>query len=78
MSHTNPEHYQVGNIEPIDVIEDWELGFHLGNVVKYVARYRHRGTPIQDLEKARWYLDRKIERIKAAANEDPDASEAVG
>ena len=50
-----------GKYEVIDVIEDWGLGFHLGNVVKYVARAEHKNDAIEDLKKARWYLDRYIE-----------------
>ena len=49
----HPPHYNAGNIEPIDVIEDWGLGFCLGNTVKYIARSEHKGTPIEDLKKAR-------------------------
>lgn len=56
----NPPHYTHGSIEPISVIEDWRLGFCLGNVVKYLARADHKGSPIADMKKARWYLDREI------------------
>lgn len=56
----HPGHYTFGAIEVIDAIEAWGLGFHDGNVVKYVARARHKGTELQDLKKARWYLDRLI------------------
>jgi hypothetical protein len=61
----HPPHYNVGPIEVIDAIEAWELGFHLGNVVKYVARAAHKGEPLADLKKARWYLDREIGRREA-------------
>jgi predicted 2-oxoglutarate/Fe(II)-dependent dioxygenase YbiX len=56
----HPSHYNQGQFEVIDVIEDWQLDFHAGNVVKYLARYKHKENPIQDLKKARWYLDRLI------------------
>ena len=46
----------------IEAIEDWDLNFHLGNVVKYVARAEHKNDAIEDLKKARWYLDRDIQR----------------
>ncbi len=59
-----PPHYDLG-IEPIVVIEAWGLGFCLGNAVKYIARAEHKGTLIQDLQKARWYLDREIEYRKS-------------
>ncbi len=58
-----PAHYTNHNIEPLDVIEDWELGFHLGNVVKYIARYKYKGAPRQDLEKAQEYLSRFIQIV---------------
>lgn len=58
----HPDHYTVGGIEVIDAIEAWGLGFHAGNVVKYVARAGRKGDALEDLKKARWYLDRLIER----------------
>lgn len=60
----HPPHYNVGKIEVIDAIEDWKLGFCLGNVVKYVARAEHKGTTLQDLEKAAWYLNHEIQKLK--------------
>jgi hypothetical protein len=57
-------HYMFGAIEVIDAIEAWELGFHLGNVVKYVARAAHKGDQLADLKKARWYLEREINRLE--------------
>lgn len=61
MNH--PKHYNVGKIEAIEVIEDWDLGFCLGNVVKYVSRAGHKGSELEDLRKANWYLLREIERV---------------
>ncbi len=62
----NPAHYTDGRIEVIDFIEDKQLGFHLGNTVKYIARAGKKdpSKTIQDLEKARWYLDRQISNLK--------------
>lgn len=60
----HPSHYNVGKIEVIDAIEAWELNFSLGNAVKYIARADHKGKPIEDLAKARWYIEREIERRK--------------
>ena len=56
-----PQHYvQAGRkFEPIDVIEDWRLGYHLGNVVKYISRWEIKGG-VESLKKARFYLDRFI------------------
>lgn len=52
-------HYNHGTIEPIDVIEDWRLGFRLGNAVKYISRADHKGTRLDDLKKAEWFLKRE-------------------
>lgn len=56
----HPPHYNVGKIEVIDAIEDWRLGFHEGNIIKYVARSKHKGKRAEDLKKAMWYLERLI------------------
>jgi len=56
----HPSHYNQGKIEVIDFIEDQNLGFHEGSAVKYICRYPHKGRPIEDLEKAVWYLQRLI------------------
>lgn len=54
-----PSHYIAGRtIEPIDVIEDWALGYHLGNTLKYIARAGRKGDPVEDIDKAIWYLTR--------------------
>lgn len=56
----HPSHYTTGGIETIDFIEAKGLGFCLGNVVKYVARAGKKDDKLEDLKKARWYLDREI------------------
>lgn len=58
----HPDHYTLGGIETWDFIEAKKLNYNLGNVVKYVTRCDHKGTPIEDLQKARQYLDREIQR----------------
>lgn len=65
----HPAHYNMGKIEVIEVIEDWKLDFHLGNAVKYIGRAPHKGNEIQDLQKARWYLDRRIDQLIKEAGE---------
>ena len=57
---SKPPHYNQGKIQPIEVIEDWDLSPHLANVVKYINRCEHKGTKLKDLNKAMWYLDRYI------------------
>lgn len=66
----HPSHYNTGSIEVIDAIEDWGLGFALGNAVKYIARAAHKGKMIEDLKKARWYLDREIQRLERGGRDD--------
>lgn len=56
----HPAHYTGGKLEVIDAIEGMGLGFHAGNVVKYVARYKLKNG-VEDLKKAEWYLRRLIE-----------------
>ena len=59
----HPKHYCEGRkYEPIDVIEDWGLGMHGGNAVKYISRAGRKGDAIEDLEKARWYVDRYVQK----------------
>lgn len=59
----HPPHYGGADnpYEAIKVIEAWELGFCLGNAVKYIARAGKKDDLLQDLKKARWYLDRQIQ-----------------
>ena len=60
----HPSHYNQGKFEVWDVIEDWNLDFFLGNVIKYIARAGHKGDALEDLKKAQNYLDEYIERIE--------------
>lgn len=61
----HPSHYQTSSgMEVIDVIEAFNLGFCLGNVVKYILRAGHKDDILQDLKKAKWYLEREIATIE--------------
>lgn len=64
----HPSHYGGADnpYEAIKVIEAWSLGFNLGNTVKYISRAEHKGATIQDLEKAKWYLEREIDNRKSS------------
>ena len=62
----HPPHYKAGGIETIDFIEAKQLNYHLGSVVKYITRESLKGSPLTDLHKARWFLDREIARREAA------------
>lgn len=61
----HPKHYTIhpSGIETIEVTE--HMNFCLGNVIKYVMRAPYKGRHIEDLEKAAWYLNREIDRLKA-------------
>jgi hypothetical protein len=64
----HPKHYTQSGIEVIDAIEAWQLNFRLANVVKYVARAEHKNNKLEDLKKARWYLDREISKLEQSTN----------
>ena len=75
----HPDHYNSGKFEAIEVIGDagYGEGFCLGNVLKYVLRAKHKEDEIEDLKKARWYLDYWItlleaETLGASSHEAPN------
>jgi len=59
----SPSHYKVGGIETIDFIEAKQLGYHLGNVIKYISRADHKDDKLENLKKAQWYLNRAIANL---------------
>ena len=64
----SPAHYKYGKKETIDVIRDCMTndeyhGYLKGNVLKYVSRYKFKGEPLEDLQKANWYLNRLIKEV---------------
>ena len=58
----NPSHYTYGKVELIDIIE--YLPFWKGNVLKYVYRAGYKKDELEDLKKAKWYLDRRIKQLE--------------
>ena len=64
----HPEHYGGGNnvYETIKVIDNWQLGFNLGNTIKYISRAgkKHPDKELEDLKKALWYLQHKIDTLE--------------
>lgn len=62
----HPSHYNQG-IEVIDFIESWNMNFNCGSAIKYIARHPYKGNPTQDLEKAKWFIEREIERLNKNA-----------
>ena len=65
----HPAYYQsASGVEVIDVIDAFDLGFCLGNAVKYILRAGRKGDAIEDLRKAQWYLTREIEKRCTSSN----------
>lgn len=62
--HHPPHYTENRQYEPIAVIEDWALNYHLGNAVKYISRAGRKDDYETDLKKAIWYIEREIERAK--------------
>lgn len=74
---SRPSHYADTKIQPIEVIDDWNLDFCLGNALKYIKRAGHKASgtlsiidkEIEDLNKAVWYLNHKIEVLNNSKKE---------
>ena len=65
----NPPHYNMGEIECIDYIKqvlgvDGFIAYCHGNMIKYQHRYRYKNKPVEDMDKARWYLEKMIEALR--------------
>lgn len=77
----HPQHYggKDNPYEAIKVIDAWELDFCLGNTVKYIARNGKKGsdTAIQDLKKAAWYLNHKIEMLESLCQKLKDTHDEI-
>ena len=69
-SVNHPSHYTDGNIEVIEYIEDKKLGYCLGNAVKYISRAGKKdpAKEIEDLQKADWYINRRIMELEQKEN----------
>ena len=66
-----PSHYCDGRMyEPIDVINDWDLGFDLGNAVKYISRAGRKNDAVEDLKKAVFYINHKISMLELEKEEN--------
>lgn len=71
----HPDHYNNGGIECIEYLKDnmsWQgyTGYLEGNCKKYLHRWRYKQKPIEDLKKARWYLDRLIGELETEGNDN--------
>ena len=62
----HPPHYTQSKVECIEAIEAAGYGLHfcLGNAMKYIWRCQHKANFLEDLKKARWYLDRAIKQVE--------------
>lgn len=60
----HPNHYNYSKYEPKDVIRAWDLNFNLGNVIKYIARAGRKDDILQELNKAKQYLEFEIEALE--------------
>jgi hypothetical protein len=69
----HPGHYTFGKYEVIDILEDWFPSDPLlWQVGKYIARAGHKGNTLEDLKKAAWYLNRRIEQLETNKERLPD------
>lgn len=64
----NPKHYCFSEIEPRTAIRDWGLNFNLGSAVKYIVRAGKKDDIIQDLKKAKQFIDFEIEALEKEGN----------
>ena len=75
-SVAHPDHYQMGGIEVIDAIEAWGFGegFNKGNAIKYIARAGRKDPlkEVEDLKKARQYIDFEIARLERQGDGNAD------
>lgn len=68
----HPPHYTYGKFECIDVLVDLEKSgsdFRVLNAIKYLWRWKHKAKPLEDLRKARWYLDHLIAELEPSEGE---------
>jgi len=77
---TFPSHYANHSIEPIDYVTDLLTksnftameGALVLNIIKYISRFPYKGTPVKDVEKAQWYLDRLVKLVQEERGEESD------
>ena len=65
----HPAHYNYNwkgekAVETYEYIESWRMNYTQGNIIKYVSRYPYKGKPLEDLRKARWYLNKLINELE--------------
>jgi len=60
----NPDHYTMARAECIEIIQDLGLGYHVATAMKYLWRCNFKGNKKQDLEKAKWFIERELEYLE--------------
>jgi hypothetical protein len=73
----HPSHYMGNGVEAIEVIESYDLDYHLGNAMKYLLRSSKKGNERQDIEKSHWYLRRWIDVEGESGRSPPEVPNAV-
>ena len=75
---SHPKHYDKGDTtyEPYKVIKAWNCNFNIGSAIKYLARYKNKWNAIEDLKKAKQYIDFEIESLKSEVETETE-SEAI-
>lgn len=63
-------HYRKGAMQPWDIIDEWDLNFYEGNVLKYLLRAKHKGSQLDDYIKAKHYLQRLIDTYEVSVDKD--------
>lgn len=65
-----PKHYNAfpDAIEPLDYALSHRMSYPQGSIIKYVTRFRHKGVPLEDLKKARWFLNKMISKIESGTD----------
>ena len=66
----NPSWYNKGNIQPVDFFIDQDMPYLIATACKYLCRYRWKGKPVEDLQKAVWYIQKEIDKIEKEALEN--------
>ena len=76
----HPPHYNRGSVETIDMIKNSMAapefeGYLQGNIIKYISRYKYKGTALEDLQKAEWYINRLIREVEDLIDTKPSDTE---
>ena len=70
-----PKHYNINHlgeqaIETYDYIRSWKMDYPESNIIKYVTRHPYKGKSLEDLKKAKWYLEKLIQEVQHRESEE--------